>query len=366
MLASIFKRNDGLWQGSIIIKDLTGKSIRKTVYGKTKKEVQQKLLEIQSFPNLQKLTLKEWSEIWLEKYAPFLLTQTTLESYKRFINNHILPNLGHMYLFDIKPLHIQDLIKQKSEKGRADGKNGGLSKRSLKYIQQILNNIFKQAVKEGFISSNPAQDVKICYNYMENNVHVLTKEQVQKFLETAKSSQYYIAYLIELTTGLRRGEILGLKWSDINWEQSSITIKREVVLINGKPVLQERVKTNTSYRTLFISPEILELLKQLPKTSEFIFTTRNKTLINPRNFIRDFKNILKKAGLPQAIRFHDLRHTYATLLLQSGLSLKYIQQDLGHSKASFTLQRYSHVTTDYNSEVLSIKNNILKTLQHND
>lgn len=365
-MASITKRKDGLWQGSIYVKNIDGTTVRKTVYGRTKKEVQQKLAELQS-KNLKKkpLTLNEWINIWLKNYAPFMFKSTTLDSYQRFIKNHIQPMLGHMYLHEIKPLHIQHLIAQKSKSGRADNSSGGLSKRSLKYIHQILNNLFNQALKEGFISENPAQAVKVSYDYntIEN---VLSKSQLQRFLETAKTSQYYLIYLLELSTGLRRGEILGLKWEDIDFNKSTITIKREVVMVKGKPTVVESVKSKTSFRTLSVPFEILNALKEKPKTSDFIFVTSNNTIVSPTNLRRDFKKILKKAGLPSYIRFHDLRHTYATYLLEAGVNIKFIQQELGHSNPAFTLHRYSHVSYDYSDEVMNIKKLLINITQYND
>lgn len=363
-MASITKRKDGLWQGSVYVKNIDGTTIRKTVYGKTKKEVQQKLAELQE-QSIKPITLNQWINVWLKNYAPFIFKPTTLDSYKRFIKNHIQPALGNMYLSDIKPIHIQHLIAQKSKSGRADNSSGGLSKRSLKYIHQILNNLFNQAIKEGFIFENPAHFVKVSYDYktVEN---ILSNSQLQKFLETAKTSRYYLIYLLELSTGMRRGEILGLKWKDIDFNKSTITIKREVVLVKGKPVVQESVKSKSSFRTLIIPQDILNTLKNLPKTSEFIFVTSNNTIINPSNLRRDFKKIIKKAGLPSNIRFHDLRHTYATYLLEAGVNIKFIQQELGHSNPAFTLQRYSHVTFDYQSEVINIKNSLINITRNND
>ena len=187
----------------------------------------------------------------------------------------------------------------------------------------------------------------------------LTAEQLQSFLREAKESGVYKMYYIELATGLRRGELLGLKWEDVDLEQGTLHIRRQVARINGE-LIEAPLKTKNSYRTISIGEDAVGILKQQKEKchSEYVFPSPTGGPISPDSVIQMLHRVLKRAGLPK-VRFHDLRHTFATLALQNGVDIKTVSGMLGHYSAGFTLDTYTHVTTQAQRQAANTMGNAL-------
>ena len=182
---------------------------------------------------------------------------------------------------------------------------------------------------------------------------------VQAFLQEAKATGVYEMYYIELATGLRRGELLGLKWTDIDWKNGIIKVRRQVARVNGE-IVEAPLKTKNSYRAVSISPQAIEVLReQKRKTNDqYVFPSPNGGPISPDSVNNMLKRVLERAGIPK-VRFHDLRHTFATIALQNGVDIKTVSGMLGHFSAGFTLDTYAHVTTSAQKEAAQTMGNIL-------
>ncbi len=221
----------------------------------------------------------------------------------------------------------------------------GTSDRMVRSCHVLCRSALEKAITEGLITINPALGCKLPPK-KGREMQVLTPNEIARFLARAKEEGYYEIFLLELSTGMRRGEILGLKWSDINFKDGSLRISRQVVATNKKIEIQPP-KTKTSLRTILLPPYMVEILAKMHerKTCEWVFSSpvkegepRNPTALHHR-----FKLILKRAGCKD-IRFHDLRHTFATLALESGMDVKTLSGMIGHISAETTLNIYSHIT----------------------
>jgi integrase len=276
----------------------------------------------------------------------------TYQSYQRIINQFINPNLGNKRVVDIHPADIQQLI---------DDIRITASDRNMLFVKQVLSSFFGFLLKQGLITFNPAKT--IARSKYEPNFQYLNSEQTSAFLATAKnlSDPLVDFYFLAISTGMREGELLGLRWSNIDWASNSILV-REQVQWPGKKITQgsafvfQSPKTKQSRRRIILGPLSMERLRQQQQrvtlTHQFagsrwqefnlVFPSALGTPMEPTNLIRRFKKLLKIAELPD-IRIHDLRHTSATLLLLRGVNPKVVCERLGHVDISTTLQIYSHV-----------------------
>ena len=272
---------------------------------------------------------------------------------------------------------MQALYNEKQKPGaRLDGKPGPLSPRSVRYLHMISHACLEQARKEGRINNNPADAAKLPAD-KKKNIQFLDTEQVKSFLTAASETKHFAAYFLVLNTGLRRGELLGLRWQDIDLKNGYISINQSLVRAGGKLTFQEP-KTKLSKRTVGISREVIEALKFHRKRQQDEMADADKSWVNnglvfcneigqplcPRGFTRHFTRMInrhnkkveeegnakglseaaiKKGKIPE-INFHALRHTFATLCLQQGTDPRTIQEALGHHKVAFTLDVYSGVT----------------------
>lgn len=396
---TIYKRKDGTWCAQITTgtDPLKGTPVRKTVYGKTRVEVKDKLIEVQNqlrtqtFADPGKLTFGEWIETWLTVTMKNSLRQTTYESYEVQVYKHIIPTIGHIKLKDLQTADLQRLYNAKLESGRADKmknekgdlvpREGGLSPKSVRYIHGIINTAIKQAVSEHKLVMNPAEAVKLPRN-PKKEMKTLSRDDIGVFLEKAKTYRYFAAYFLELATGLRRGEILALRWKDIDLKAGTVRVARHLVRIKGGLAFQEP-KTEKSKRSVEITEEAIQVLKahkakqnaekleaggayqgDSDEKERLVFCTGLGNVVNPRSFVRDFQGCLKQAGL-EKVRFHDLRHTYATMLLEAGVALNTVQEQLGHHSPTFTAEQYGHVTKKMKQEAAGVMGGILKEAVNN-
>lgn len=309
-----------------------------------------------------KTTLKEYFVRWLEDYAKTALRPTSFQTYYTLIHQHIIPSIGHITLQQLQPMHLQRFYNEQLQKGRVDGQ-GGLSAQSVVKLHVIIKSALGHAVKWQLINRNVA-DLADPPAIRKKDIVTLNAEEVAHFLELAKESRYYITYLLAITTGLRRGEILGLRWKDIHFEEKRASIQKNLVVVKGTPILQEP-KTNGSKRSISLPITTVEALKKYKRIqsqeklkqginyqdNDLIVATSVGTPVNPRNLPRSFYQLMKKANLAD-IRFHDLRHTHATLMLQQGVHPKIVSERLGHSNTRITADIYSHVLPSMQEEAV--------------
>ena len=365
---SIRKRKDKRYEGRITagFDYVKNKPIRMSVYGDTQKEMLRKLEEIKvkkhtgTFVNPNKLSVAEWFDNWLEIYAKNAVRPSTWDSYETMVRVHIKPMIGQISLQELLPVHLQKLYNQKLESGRV--RNGGaLSAKTVKYIHVVIHKALKQAKIERLVFENVADHATIP-KQKKHEICPLTADELIVFLEAAKGHRFYVPFLVECYTGVRRGELLGLRWRDISFDKKTLSIRNSLIRTRKGLVMSEP-KTESSKRTIVIDDEVMNELKALKvkqsqeklmagrsyDNSDFVFCNAIGKPIEPRNLTRQFEALLKQANLPR-IRFHDLRHSHATLLLMQNVQPKYVQDRLGHSTISTTMDTYSHILPSMQAE----------------
>ena len=348
-------------------RDINGKRKQKsyTTYG-TKKDAEkfltEKLRELDTgiLIDTKKMKYSSYLDYWIKETFNNLEI-TTKEGYIQKIEKHIKPNLGNLYLEDIKPLHLQNLYNKLLSSGRLNGK-GGLSNRTVISIHRIIHSSLEQAVKWQLLIRNVAYSVEPpkAKKYKAN---YLTDEQTEKLLYVAQSTDIYIPIAIAIYTGARRGEILGLNWNNVNLEKGYIKIIDNLCSTNNGLIIKQP-KTSSGIRTIAISKTLIKILKihrkkQLEnkmlygkeyKDNNMVCCYKDGHLFNPKRFSSKFNELLIKYDLP-IIRFHDLRHSHASLLVKLGVQPKEISQRLGHSNIGITMDLYSHLYDDMDRKV---------------
>jgi integrase len=379
---SITKRKDGRWQGSVLTgyNPETGKPVRKYFYGRTRKEVQEKINEVApkvvagTYREPTKMTVAKWFTTWLNDYMKLSLRPTTWESYRYQVEGHIIPALGHLRLAQLQTAHIQRLYNDKLQGGRLDGKPGGLSPKSVRYIHTVIHSCLEQARKESMITINPAGAVRLP-KLEKPEIKYLGTAEAAIFLAMARESKHFAAFYLALSTGMRRGELLALRWKDIDFEAEQLTVNQGLVRISGKGLVFQEPKTALSNRVISLAPAVAQVLKEHREQQtdgrimagaaynselDLVFSNELGEPICPRAFTRVFERLVKKAGLN--VTFHGLRHTFATLALQEGVDVKTIQETLGHHSAAFTMDVYSNVTAKMRREAADRVSNLLASL----
>ena len=345
-------KKSGLYMARYTIQTPTGTK-RKTIYGKEREEVADKLIEALSNRNkglvfdVDNLKLGEYLGRWLTDSVRDTVRPTTFERYEQVVRLHIRPVLGKVKLKNLTAAHVRGLYRHKLD--------AGLSPRTVQYVHVTLHKVLKQAIADGLIPRNATEAVKPPQVRREE-MQPLTAEQVKVLFQAAKGDRLEALYVLAVTTGLRQGELLGLRWDDIDLEVGTLQVRRTLTTAKGGPVLSAP-KTKGSRRTVKLSPTALEALRshlarQLEEIDRVGSLWREKGLIfaaevgEPlrRQYVtaRRFKPLLRRAGLPE-IRFHDLRHTCATLLLSENVNPKVVSEMLGHATIAITLDTYSHV-----------------------
>lgn len=337
----------------------TGKRRQKWFSGyKTKKEaekdVAKKITELNegTFIEPSKITLKEYLNSWLE-IKSMSIEESTHACYLTYINTHIIPSIGTIALPKLNVMHIQKCYKTAINKGMANN--------SILLMHRILKTALNLAVKQNVISRNPAALAEIPKRE-KAPIQTWTEEEVKKFLLHSQETRYHIGCLLAITTGMRLGEVLGLRWQDVDFENHTVTINQTS---GHDDKIKKTAKTNSSKRTIPVPIETIEALKKHRITINkeklrFGAAYQDQDLINCNefgnvfrkdSFRRQFIKIIKNAGIKQ-IKFHDLRHTHATLLLKQGVNPKIISERLGHTDISITLSVYSHVLPNMQEEAV--------------
>ena len=369
---NIRKRKDGRWEGRYTVgrDPETGKAIIKNVLGKTQAEVKDKLKKAieenvgVDYGRAKNYTVGKWLDVWYENYAKIKMRPSTYLTYHGYIENHIKPQLGRIPLNDLTTLHLQQFYKKLLAEGRverieAQKQPKGLSAKTVRNIHQIISSALKLAVEQRLIARNPADGCALP-KAERKEMQTLPVEQLTSFLREAKESGVYEMYYIDLVTGLRRGELLGFKWEDVDLERGDLRVKRQLARINGE-IVEAPLKTKNAYRTLPLAVDAIDILKAQKKkvgNSPWVFPSPTGGPLSPDCVNNMLHRVLKRAGLP-SIRFHDLRHTFATLALQNGVDIKTVSGMLGHFSAGFTLDTYAHVTTSAKRETANTMSGVL-------
>jgi len=360
---TIYQRKDGLW-----IVQVTIQSKRVSKYFKTQSECREWLRNTQSqiqngltLAGVQ-TTLKEFLNQWLISYRSSVHPNTSVQ-YEGIIRLHLIPVLGHLKLKDLRTDQIQALYTGETKRGT--------SPRMIQYIHAVLRRALNIALRWGLINRNPALSVTLP-KLKRKEMKTLNDSQVRVFLSAAKGLRHEALFWMAVFTGLREGELFGLKWSDLDWGKKYLKVQRQLQRIQGKGMVFTEPKTAAGKRMIVLSTAMVAKLRehldhhQQERISagdrwqehDLLFPSTLGTPMDPSNMYKDFKDTLKKAGLPD-IRFHDLRHTAATLMLLQGTHPKIVQERLGHSDISLTMNTYSHVLPSMQEEAAEKMDEIL-------
>ena len=371
---SIRKRKDGRWEGRYTTgRDTeTGKTIYKNVLGKTQAEVKEKLKQaITASQQLDVIrvktyTLETWLNLWYETYSEPRLREKTKAYYRNYMDNHIIPGLGKIPLEKLTTIQIQKFYNDLQKNGRVQRyqhielRDKGLSVRVVRGIHTLLSNCLEQAVQERLILVNPAKGCKLP-KPEKKEMKILSQEKIGPYLMEADKRGLLAAFYLELTTGLRRGELLALLWTDLDVDNRTISVTKQVNRINGKLVVSQP-KTQNSIRTLAIPQQAVDLLvaeHQKHPSNPYLFPSpKTGTMFDPDSFRHTHDKILKTIGA-EHIRFHDLRHTFATLSLKNGVDVKTLSGTLGHYSAGFTLSTYTHATSEMKRDAAETIGNVI-------
>ena len=366
------KREDGRWEGRIVVGHKgNGDSIFRYIYADTQKELTTKLRQnIDAFQGVElteqsKMTLAQWLDEWLEKHMTGTVRPGTLEGYRKDMDNHVKPYLGEKLLIKLTSDDLRELYQLLLERGRKLPRQNcgpGLAPATVRGIHATLHHALKTAADEGLIPFNPAE--KVTPPRVQNTPkRVLTHDQMEKFLCAIRFNPiWHDFFYTELTTGLRRGELCGLTWDDFDSEAGTLKVRRTIHARKGGGLEAGETKTYAGQRTILLPYSTTQLLKErrTAALTKWIFPDplRPERPVNPSSAYRRLKELLKQAGLP-SLRFHDLRHTFATHALASGVDAKTLSGILGHIKASFTLDTYTHVTGDMHRNAAEIVGNVI-------
>ena len=369
------KRSDGRWEGRIIIGHKNdGTPLFKSVFGKTQKATLKQLhqmLDLYCDVDLTeecRMTLGEWMDKWLDEYMLFTVRESTLDGYRRMTNNQVKRFIGDKQLSSLTTADVQKFYNKVKKNGRVRPNRVNsyeLADSMVRGIHMMLHEALDVAVRERLIAKNPTIGTTIPKNnYAEKQI--LGDEQLDRFLEEIKQEEYWFDFFyVEIMTGLRRGEICGLKWSDIDFGAKIMRVQRSVSGKKGSGITIGETKTTTGTRNIIMPPSVIDVLKKRKQTAitEWVFPAflNPEQPIHPEAAYRKLKVILKHAELPM-IRFHDLRHTFATHAMKGGVDAKTLSGILGHTNASFTLDTYTHVTSDMQRNASAVVGNMMKNI----
>ncbi len=361
----IRKRVDGRWEGRIVAGHTSdGKPIYRSVLANTQSELMPKLNALkETYAGVEltedsRMTLGEWLDKWLTEYKTPMIRQSTVDGYKTYIN-YIKPHLGSKQITQVTTADIQKMYNTLKESGRIrESKTMGktLSSAVVRSVHMLLHEAMDSAVLEGIVPRNPTNGTTIP-KLEHKEKTVLIESQIGTFMKAVESDEIWRDFFkTELMTGIRLGEICGLKWEDFDEATEKLHVRRQVHYEHGQPIVGE-TKTNEGNRSVTISRGLVELLAKRKKNAltEWIFPNPLKPELpmNPTSAYRRLKKLLGEADLPN-MTFHELRHTFATHAASSGIDPRTLASILGHTKASFTLDTYTHITTDMQNNAAEI------------
>lgn len=376
-MAYIKKTKSGKWEAQVELgKDpATGKRKYKTFEKKKDANAWANRMEVEVDEgiaiNPTDYTIKEYLSWWLEDIKPSL-SPTTYDGYDLICKTHIIPTIGAIKIINLKPMHIKTYINNKRVRGRKDGKKGGLSERTLLHHFRVLNKALKDAVKLRLIRYNPGDAIE-APTPKKKEIKALTKKQLSNLLEASEGWIHNFIF-VAAYTGMRRGELLGLRWSDVEFENQMIRVSQTLVTKDGEGSVFKSPKTKSSQRSIYITKKVIQVLKDHKSMQEklkihlgpdyendlnLVFCKEDGTRYYPTTVNKKFNKIRKQVSLLNEVSIHTLRHTHATLLLKAGEHPRKVQERLGHSSISETLDTYSHVTPNMQKETAKKFDNIM-------
>jgi len=358
---TIYERQDGRWQGAVHMGYQDGKRVRKWVIGNTRAEVVAKLAPIikardesRPVPD-QRQKLGPFLRNWLDEVARPALRSSTYDSYDDILRLHLIPGLGRISVAKLTPGEVQTFLNVKSA--------SGLSPRRVQYIHAVLRRALGSAERWGLASRNVAKLVDPP-RVPRHEIRPLTPEQARLLLDAAVGERLHALYVTALATGLRQGELLGLRWGDLDLDaRKTLHVRHSLARVEGKLELLEP-KTDRSRRTVVL-PEVVITALRAHRTRQrmdrllagsrwmdtgHVFATTVGTPLDAASVTRSFQRLLDRAGLPRC-RFHDLRHAAATFLLAQGFTLEDVKNLLGHSSIVLTSNTYGHVLEQRQQQV---------------
>ena len=308
-----------------------------------------------------RLTVAEHLNNWLEGYVKTNCSQRTFDGYQSIIDNHLAPALGHLQLKHLHPATIQGYYGKACEK---------LSARTVHHQHRVLSQSLKYAVRQGYLGHNPAELVNPP-KPRDKVMRALTQAEVETLLDSVKDNRYYPVVYTALSTGLRQAELLGLRWRDIDLDMMSISVSQVLYKRQGIYEFKEP-KTSHSRRRVAMTPKLALFLRdyqserknlyselgQIFTLDSLVFGTPEGMPFNPSVLSHDFGRMVKRIGL-EGVRFHDLRHTFASLMLLLGAKPKVISEALGHASVAFTMDVYSHIIEGMQEDAMALLDSML-------
>jgi integrase len=335
---SVFYRADkDRWVGSINLGWQNGRRVRRSYYGKTRREVQERLQralrEAQDGvqPGLRRETVAAYLAAWLEAVEP-TVRPSTLRRYHQLVRYQLIPNLGRTPLSRLTPGDVEAMLRKLS----ADG----LSDRTVHHARAVLRTALARAVRHGLVARNAAalaQGPRVEHR----EVRALSPDEVRRFLTAVRGHRHEALFTVAVATGMRQGELLGLRWSDVDHVGGTLSVRHALQWIEREARLVEP-KTARSRRTVSLPDVAQRALAALPRLSVYVFANDSGGPLHPGTVYHALQDVLAAAGLPR-VSFHALRHSYASLLLAQGVHPRVIMEALGHSQISLTMNTYSHV-----------------------
>lgn len=349
-------RSDGRWEVKYCAghDPGTGKLIRKSIYGKTAEECAKKLratvaaIDAGTYIEPERMPLGQWLHLWLNEYC-IDIKERSRDNYRSSIETHIIPKLGAVPLCELQPHMVQQFINTLTD---------ALSPKTIKNIHGVLHSALRKAVQVRYIRDNPA-DCSSLPRIEKKEIDFLSGEELSVFLQAIQGHKYERMFTVAVFTGMRQGELLGLCWDAVDLRRGTIKIKRQLQLVKGEYKLL--TTKNSKPRTITPPGTVIDILKAQQKTQleqrlkagqmwdnpeGYVFTDETGRHVARNTLYTNYKRVLKDAGLPETLRFHDLRHSYAVFALETGDSVKEVQEALGHYSSAFTLDTYAHVSED--------------------
>lgn len=367
----MIKLRGSTWYVRITRRDDTGRKVQKWISlpdvkneHEARREEARLIAEIDSeiYVPTTKLTVAMLLEQWLIGVKADVRV-CTWKSYEGYVRRNLIPQLGRILLSKLTATQIRTAYARLRESGRADGQ-GGLSEQTVLHCHRVLDEALKQAVNDGLIAKNPADAVK-APTPAETEIEVIDEERAMKLLEASEGTLLYLPILLAITTGLRRSEVLAIQWEDIDLERGTLSVKRRAERIAHKGLDYGPPKSKTSKRTILLLPMAIEALRrhrveQAKRQKEhgevylhtgWVITTAKGNAMSPEYLTHTFPLLLTKKGLPH-MRFHDLRHSHASLLIKYGTPMKAISARLGHSNIGVTMDTYGHLLPGVEEEAV--------------
>jgi integrase len=354
---SIYKRKNGSWRAQISI---DGKRLSFTADSRAEcNEWLRRTMDLvdqgMTYQS-RNLSLQEYLQDWFLVKKSTIKTKTAYD-YERNINKYLISHLGNIKLKDLTTYQVTRFYAKLMERETGT--------RTIHYIHSILRSALQDAVRTGVIARNPCIGTMLPRRSL-NEMQVLTESQVTQFLIAAEDSRYKALYHLAITTGMRYSELIGLKWSDLDWDKGTIKVQRQLQYQPHKGFQFTEPKTRSGIRTIMLGETTLKILNEHHKKfahkdqsgENLVFINGIGTQIYFKRFYKDFKRILRNVDLPE-IRFHDLRHTAATLMISNGIPVLIVSKILGHSKPSVTMNIYAHASVEMQSEAANLMENLV-------